>query len=175
MIQIKTQEKNSYKLVFISILASIPMLQQHIKDQIKQAMLARDQVRLDTLRGVLAGFTNELVAKKRKPSEELSDEDCLTVIGHLVKQRKDSIEQFKKGGREDLVREEEAQLKILETYLPEMMSREEIEKITKAKKEELGIVDKSKQGQLMSALMKELKGKADGIIVKEVVDSLFIL
>ena len=93
----------------------------------------------------------------------------------MVKQRKDSIEQFKKGGREDLVREEEAQLKILETYLPEMMSREEIEKITKAKKEELGIVDKSKQGQLMSALMKELKGKADGIIVKEVVDSLFIL
>ena len=151
------------------------MLQQHIKDQIKQAMLARDQVRLDTLRGVLAGFTNELVAKKRKLSEELSDEDCLTVIGRLVKQRKDSIEQFKKGGREDLVREEEAQLKILETYLPEMMSREEIEKITKAKKEELGIVDKSKQGQLMSALMKELKGKADGIIVKEVVDSLFIL
>ena len=147
-------------------------LQDTIKQQIKEAMLARDQIRLDTLRGVLAGFTNELVAKKRKPNEELSDDDCLAVINKLVKQRKDSIEQFRKGNREDLVKEEEAQLKILETYLPEMMPREEIEKIAQAKKEELGITEKSKQGQLMSALMKELKGKVDGIMVKEVVEEL---
>jgi len=136
-------------------------------------MLARDQIRLDTLRGVLAGFTNELVIKKRKPSEELSDEDGLTVIGRLVKQRKDSIEQFRKGNREDLAKKEEEELAILQTFMPKMMERDEVEKITRAKKEELGITDKSKQGQLMSALMKELKGKADGVMVKEVVDSLF--
>jgi len=72
-----------------------------------------------------------------------------------------------------LVKEEEVQLKILEAYLPEMMPREEIEKIAKAKKEELGITDPAKKGMLMSALMKELKGKADGAMVKELVDNLF--
>ena len=149
------------------------MLTQKIKEGIKEAMLAWDQIRLDTIRGVLAGFTNELVIKKRKPSEELSDEDGLTVIGRLVKQRKDSIEQFRKGNREDLAKKEEEELAILQTFMPKMMERDEVEKITRAKKEELGITDKSKQGQLMSALMKELKGKADGVMVKEVVDSLF--
>ena len=149
------------------------MLHQNIKEEIKKAMKAKEQVRLDVLRGVLAAFTNELVAKKRKPDEILSDEDALTVISRLAKQRKDSIEQFKKGGREDLVKEEEVQLKILEAYLPEMMPREEIEKIAKAKKEELGITDPAKKGMLMSALMKDLKGKADGAMVKELVDNLF--
>ena len=132
------------------------MLHQNIKEEIKKAMKAKEQVRLDVLRGVLAAFTNELVAKKRKPDEILSDEDALAVINRLAKQRKDSIEQFKKGGREDLVKEEEVQLKILEAYLPEMMPREEIEKIAKAKKEELGITDPAKKGMLMSALMKDL-------------------
>ena len=139
----------------------------------KVAMMAKDQTKLDVLRGIISAFTNELVAKKRKPDEMLSDEDALAVISRLAKQRKDSIEQFKKGGREDLVKEEEVQLKILEAYLPEMMPREEIEKIAKAKKEELGITDPAKKGMLMSALMKELKGKADGAMVKELVDNLF--
>ena len=149
------------------------MLHQKIRDEIKAAMRSKDQVKLDTLRGILAAFTNELVAKKRKPDEELFDEDALVVISRLAKQRKDSIAQFKAGGREDLAKEEEAQLKILEVYLPEMMEKEEVEKIAKAKKKELGIADASKKGMLMAALMKELKGKADGMMVKEVVDSLF--
>lgn len=136
-------------------------------------MLAKDIVRLETLRGVLAGFTNELVAKGRKPNEILADEEALAVITRLSKQRKDSIEQFKKGNREDLVKEEEAQLKILETYLPKLMEKSEVEKIARAKKEELGITDPAQKGMLMSALMKELKGKADGAVVKAVVDNLF--
>ena len=136
-------------------------------------MLAKDTVRLETLRGMLAGFTNELVAKGRKPSEMLADEEALVVITRLSKQRKDSIEQFGKGGRMDLVAEETAQLKILETYLPKMMERSEVEKVVKAKKEELGVTDATKKGMLMSAVMKDLKGKADGALVKEVVDSLF--
>ena len=122
---------------------------------------------------MVSAFTNELVAKNRKPSEMLADEEALVVIARLAKQRKDSIEQFKKGNREDLVQEEEAELAILETYLPKLMDRNEIEKIAKNKKEELAITDVAKKGMLMSVLMKELKGKADGSAVKEVVDSLF--
>ena len=135
--------------------------------------MAKDAVRLETLRAMVAGFTNELVAKNRKPSEMLSDDEALAVISRLSKQRKDSIEQFKKGNREDLVKVEEAQLAILETYLPKMMDKSEVEKIVKNKKDELGITDATQKGMLMSAVMKELKGKADGTIVKEVVDMLF--
>ena len=149
------------------------MLHEQIKNQIKEAMMAKDTVRLETLRGMSAAFTNDLVAKGKKPNEMLSDEEALAVITRLSKQRKDSIEQFKKGGREDLVKEEEAQLAILETYLPKMMDKSEVEKIVKAKKEELGITDATKKGMLMAGVMKDLKGKADGTVVKEVVDSLF--
>jgi len=149
------------------------MLHEQIKNNIKEAILAKNTVLLETLRSMVAGFTNELVAKNRKPNEILSDPDALTVINRLAKQRKDSIEQYKKGNRQDLVDEEEAQLAILETYLPKLMEKSEIEKIAKNKKEELGITDSTKKGMLMQALMKELKGKADGGIVKEAVDSLF--
>jgi uncharacterized protein YqeY len=136
-------------------------------------MMAKDQVALDTNRGMLSAFTNELVAKNRKPNEMLSDEEVIAVITRLAKQRKDSIEQFKKGGREDLVKEESAQLAILETYLPKLMSKEEVEVVVKAKKDELNIVNTTEKGVLMSALMKELKGKADGAVVKEAVDASF--
>ena len=149
------------------------MLHEQIKAGIKEAMMAKDTVRLETYRGMLSAFTNELVAKNRKPNEMLSDEDAVAVITRLSKQRKDSIEQFKKGNREDLVKEEQAQLAILETYLPKLMDKSEVEIIAKAKKGELGITDATKKGMLMSALMKDLKGKADGMVVKEVVDSLF--
>jgi len=149
------------------------MLHEQIKNGIKESMLAKDMVRLETYRGMLAAFTNELVSKNRKPNEMLGDEEAVTVITRLSKQRKDSIEQFQKGNREDLVKEEQAQLAILETFLPKLMDREAIEKIAQSKKSELGITDATKKGMLMSALMKDLKGKADGAIVKEVVDSLF--
>ena len=149
------------------------MLHEQIRSGIKEAMMAKDSVRLETFRGMSAAFTNELVAKARKPSEILTDEEALSVIARLAKQRKDSIEQFKKGNRQDLVDVEEAQLKILETYLPKLMDRNEVEKIAKAKADELGIVEGTKKGMLMSLLMKDLKGKADGALVKEVVDSLF--
>lgn len=149
------------------------MLHEQIKNSIKEAMMAKDTIRLETLRAMVASFTNELVAKGRKPNEMIEDAEALLVITRLAKQRRDSIEQFKKGNREDLVKIEEAQLKILETYLPKMMDRSEIEKIIKAKKEELGVNDATKKGILMSAVMKDLKGKADGTLVKEIVDSLF--
>jgi len=149
------------------------MLHEQIKSGIKEAMMAKDSVRLETYRNMLASFTNELVSKNRKPNEILGDEEAIAVIARLSKQRKDSIEQFKKGNREDLVKKEQAELAILETYLPKLMEKAEVKKIARAKKEELGISDSAKKGMLMSALMKDLKGKADGAVVKEVVDSLF--
>ena len=75
--------------------------------------------------------------------------------------------------KQKLVKEEEAELSILEIYLPKMMDKNQVEKIASAKKNELGITDNTKKGMLMSALMKDLKSKADGTLVKEVVDSLF--
>ena len=149
------------------------MLHEQIKNNIKEAMLAKDKVRLEVMRGLVTAFTNELVATGKTPQDFLTDEQALAVITRLAKQRKDSIEQFKKGNREDLVKEETAQLLILETYLPKMMEKSEIEKVVKSKKEELGVTDATGKGKLMSAIMKDLKGKADGTIVKEVVDSLF--
>jgi len=149
------------------------MLHEQIKKAIMDAMLARDAVKLKTLRNMVAAFTNELVAKGKKPNEFLTDEEVLNVIARLAKQRKDSIDQFQKGGREDLVKEEEAELKILEVYLPKMMNKDEVLKTAEAKKAQLGIINTTQKGMLMSALMKDLKGKADGSLVKEVVDSLF--
>ena len=149
------------------------MLHEEIKGKIKEAMIAKDAVRLEVYRGMSAAFTNELVAKGRKPQEMLSDEEALAVITRLSKQRKDSIEQYAKGGRPDLVAEEQAQLAVIEEFLPQLMSREEIEVVAKAKQAELGITDPTKKGMLMSGVMKELKGKADGVLVKEVVDALF--
>ena len=144
-----------------------------VKGEIKNAMMARDTVRLNVMQGLVTAFTNELVATGRTPQDFLKDEEALAVITRTAKQRKDAIEQFTKGNRMDLVEEDTAQLKILETYLPKMMDQSEVEVIARAKKEELGITDPTKKGMLMSAIMKELKGKADGNVVKLAVDNLF--
>ena len=148
-------------------------IQNQIKEQLKESMKARNEVRTLVLKGLLAGFTNELVAQRKKPSEELPDADALNVIKKMVKQRKDSIEQFRKGNREDLAQNEEKELAILSGYLPATMSKEEILKIAITKKDEMGLTDKSKMGMLMGAIIKELKDKVDSGDVKEVVEKLF--
>lgn len=135
--------------------------------------MAKDSVKLTVIRGLMSVFTNELVSLGRTPQSELTDEEVLAVIRRAVKQRKDSIEQFEKGGRADLADSEKAELNILEKYLPAMMSQDDIRAFAEAKKAELGVTDKAKVGLLMSALMKDLKGKADGGDVKAVVESLF--
>lgn len=142
------------------------------KKQIAEAMKARDAVRLATFRGLSAAFTSELVAKGKSTGGELTDEEALAVVRRQVKQRKDSIEQFEKGGRKDLADTERAELAILEALLPAQMSREEITKIATAKKAALGITDKAKIGILVGAVMKETKGTADGALVKAVVEEL---
>jgi len=148
-------------------------LHKQIHKEMITALKAKEKVRLSVLRGLLTAFTNELVATKRKPDEKLKDDEVLKVIKRAVKQREDSIEQFTKGKRLELAEIEQKELEVLATYLPETMDKDKIEKIAKAKKEELGIDDKAKMGMLMGAVMKETKGEADGKDVKEVVESLF--
>lgn len=147
-------------------------LHTDIKGQLKESMKAKDEVRLRTVRGMLTAFTNELVATGKKPQDELDDAAVLSVIKRLAKQRKESIVQFEAAGRQDLADPEKAELIILESYLPQMMSQEEIEPIAKAKLEEMGVTDKSKIGIAIGALMKEFAGKADGGDVKAVVEKI---
>ena len=137
------------------------------------AMKEKNQVKLDTLRGLLAGFTNELVANKRQSTEALPDDMAVAVIRREVKKRKEAADAFTKGGRAESAAKEEAERAILEAYLPEMMSEEEVRAAVLKKKDELGVTDKKDAGMLMGRVMKELQGKADGAIVKAVVDSLF--
>lgn len=147
-------------------------IHETLKKSIPDALRAKDEVRLRTLRSLVTAMTNEVVAKKRKPDELLSDEEALVVLKRAATQRKDSIEQFEKAGRQDLAEPEKAELAIIGSYLPAMMPREEIEKVARTKMAELGVSSKADSGKFTGALMKELKGKADGADVKAVVDSL---
>ena len=147
-------------------------IHENIKKAIPDAMRAKDEVKLRTLRSLVTAMTNEVVAKKRKPHEFLTDEEAVAVLKRAANQRKDSIEQFEKASRADLAEPEKAELAIIESYLPAMISRDEIEKIAKIKMTELGISSKSDAGKFTGMLMKELKGQADGADVKAVIDAL---
>ena len=122
-------------------------IHETIKKSIPDALRAHDEVKLRTVRSLVAAMTNEVVAKKRKPDEYLNDDEALAVIKRAVNQRKDSIEQFEKASRNDLVEPEKAELAILESYLPQMISHDEIMTIAKAKMTELGISSKSDAGK----------------------------
>lgn len=134
-------------------------------------MRAHEALRLEVLRGLQALFSNEQIAKKSS-DPFLKDDDVITIIKRSVKQRKDSIEQFEKGGRADLAKKEKAELVILEAFLPETMSKADIKKLVQAKLKALGPLDPKKAGQFIGMMLKELKGKADGGDVKAVVDEL---
>ena len=146
-------------------------MQEQIKAGIKSAMIAKDTVRLGTLRLLSAAFTNELVTQGRPPTEPLSDEDCMKVIKRLAKQRKDSIEQFIAGGRPELADDEKAELAVIEEFLPAQMSEAEIESKVAAKLAESPL-DPTKKGQFVGMMMKELGANADGALVKSVIDRL---
>lgn len=147
-------------------------LHETLKDQMKEAMRAKDKVRLTTIRSILGSVTEDLIKNKQKPDEVADDDLTLAVIKREAKKRADSIEQFTAAGRTELAETEEAELEILKDFLPEMMSVDAIKPLVEAKIRELGITDPSKKGMLIGALMKDLKGKADGSDVKAVVDEL---
>ena len=149
------------------------MMQDTIGSDLIAAMKAKEALKLEVLRGLKAAFTNELVATKRKPTDPLPDDDVIGVIRREVKKRKESAEAFRNGNRPELAEKEEAELVILNAYLPALMSKDEIKKIAEAKKTEMGVTDKKDMGKFMGAGMKDLAGKADGDEVKDVVQSLF--
>ena len=146
---------------------------EEIKGTLASIMKSRDEVKLRTVRSMLTAFTNELVATGKTPQDWLDEDGTMTIIKRLAKQRKDSIEQYEAAGRTDLSEPEKEELAVLESYLPAMMTKEQIRPIAEAKKAELGTEDKSKLGILVGAVMKETKGQADGGDVKVVVESLF--
>ena len=146
-------------------------MQEQIKSLLKPAMMAKDTVRVGTIRMLLAAFTNELVTQGRPPTEPLSDEDCMKVIKRLAKQRKDSIEQFVSGGRPELAEDEKAELAVIEEFLPAQMSEAEIEEKVKAKLASEPL-DPTKKGQFVGTMMRELGSNADGTLVKAVIDRL---
>ena len=143
-------------------------LQTDIKAQMIEAMKAKEATKLSVLRSLMASFTNELIAKGMSDGI-LSDDEVMTLITRAVKQRKDSIEQFEKGGRNDLADVEKAELSILQTYLPQQMTRVEIETYI-SKKISTDRPEKEKKNQFMGIIMKELKGRADGAVVKDILD-----
>jgi uncharacterized protein YqeY len=146
-------------------------MQETIKAALKPAMIAKDAVRVGTLRMIMSAFTNELVTQGHPPTDPLSDADCIKVIKKLSKQRKDSIEQFIAGGRPELADDEKNELTILEEFLPAQMSEADIEARVAAKLA-ASPLDPTKKGQFVGTMMKELGDTADGAVVKAVIDRL---
>ncbi|MBA3789034.1 GatB/YqeY domain-containing protein [Patescibacteria group bacterium] len=149
-------------------------IHESIKAGIPEALKAHEETRLRTLRSLSTLMTNEVISKKRKPNELLTDEESLAVLKRAANQRKDSIEQFTKGGRPELAIPEKEELEIIESYLPAQMGPEEIEKIVRAKMAETGVTTKTEAGKFIGVVMKDLKGQADGTEVKKIVDSLLV-
>lgn len=143
-------------------------LKQKFQEELKQAMLARDELQKSVLRMLLSAI-NYYEIQKGGAGYEATDEDVTSVIQKEVKQRKDSIEQFKAGGRQDLVDKEIKELEILQTYLPEQIAEEEIRQIVKETISEVGATTIADMGKVMSAVMPKLKGKADGRLVSQMV------
>lgn len=141
-----------------------------ISDGIKSAMLAKDKVRLEALRAVKKEF---LEAKTAKGSDgELTDEVATKIVAKLAKQRTESAEIYRTQGREDLAQEEEAQLAVLQEFLPKQLSIEEIEAHVKALIVELGVADMKGMGRVMGEASKRLAGQVDGKVLSEVVKKL---
>jgi uncharacterized protein YqeY len=131
---------------------------------LKDAMRARDQVRLDTLRSVLSAFNYRRI----EAGADLSDADQLAVVQRLVKQRTDSIEQFSKAGRDELAAKETREREILQTYLPAQKPAEDIRALVRAAVAALPAAGRN-QGAVMKAVMPELKGLADGNTIRQIV------
>lgn len=145
-------------------------IQQQILDDLKQSMKNKEQDRLRVLRSLKSKLLEKEISERKEGKRTtLSDDQVVEVLMKAAKQRKESIEQFQEGGRDDLVASEQEELEIIESYLPEMLSEEEIRDIAKQKIEALGAENMADMGQVMGEMMKELKGKAEGSLVSKVV------
>ncbi len=143
-------------------------LEEQLMADLKDAMRNRDEVRVSTIRFARAALANEAIDKRRA----LTEDEVLAVLTKQVKQRRESIEEFKKGNRPDLVAKEQQEMEILLEYLPRQMSREEIAEAARATIQETGAVGPNDFGKVMSRLAPALKGRADGRVIGEVVREL---
>jgi len=143
------------------------MLKDQIKEDLIIAMKGGDDFSVVVLRGVNAALHNKSIEKRGKgEDEELSDDEVLDVLNKEVKKRKEAVVLYKEGGREELADKEQKELVLLQKYLPEQMSREEVEKKIE---EILAGLETKDFGAAMKAVMAELKGKADGKEVAEII------
>lgn len=144
------------------------MTKQQLQDELKQAMLAQDEVRKSVLRMLISAITYAEI-QKGGAGYIATEEDVMSVIDKQVKQRKDSIEQFEKAGRQELADKEKAEMALLEKYMPAQMSEEEIKGLIKQAIDQTGAKTPQEMGKVMGALMPYTKGKADGSVVSRLV------
>lgn len=144
------------------------MTKQQLKEELKQAMLAKDAVKTSTLRMVISALGYYEI-EKGGAGYEATEEDIQAVLQKQAKQRRDSIEQFKAGGRDELVEKEAKELELIESYLPKMMDEEEVKKLVDEAITQTGANSAADMGKVMGALMPKIKGKADGGLVSKLV------
>lgn len=152
-------------------------MKEQLQDELKEAMRAGDARRRDVLRGVLTAITNTAIARVNVKDEaasrqELSDADVLDVLSKQAKQRRESIAEYGKAGRADLVAAETEELAILEAYLPQQLSREEVVAAVREVIAETGASGPKDKNKVMPAAIARLKGRADGRLINEVVGEL---
>jgi uncharacterized protein len=140
-------------------------LSEKIRKDMLDGVKQKDSVRVDILKMVLASFKNAEIEK----GESLDEKSQEAILRKEVKKLKDAFEQYTQAGRSDLAQKEKAQLDILEAYLPELMSEDEVRDFVKKKASELGVESIRDMGKLMGVVMKELQGKADGGVVNNIV------
>ncbi len=139
-------------------------LTQQIKEDLIKSLKKKDSFSASTLRLTLAAIHNSEIAKKK----ELSNEEVTDLINKEIKKRKDSISEYKKGQREDLVQKEQKEIEVLLKYLPKQLSEKEIEDLVKKTIKEVGATSRSDIGKVMSKLMPQVAGKADGGLVNQI-------
>jgi len=136
-----------------------------INDDLVASMKNKDDLRTTTLRMMKSSIKNAEIAKRGKG--ELTEEDILSVLSSMVKQRKESAEQYQNAGRNDLADKENREIEIIQEYLPKQLSAEEVDVIIKSTIQEAGISGTKDMGRLMKELMPKVKGRADGKLVSE--------
>lgn len=139
-----------------------------LNSDMKQAMKDKDKTKLSVIRMVKSSLQNEQIRSGR----ELTDDEMLTVLTRELKQRKDSLHEFQKADREDLVAGVEEEIKVLSTYMPEQLNEEELRAIVQEVITQVGASSKKDMGKVMSAIMPKVKGKADGALVNKTVQDL---
>jgi uncharacterized protein len=144
-------------------------LKERILDDLKAAMKAKETDKTMVLRSVKAKILEKEISERKGGESSLNDEQIIEVLLKAAKQRKESIEQFQEGGREELAEKEANELKIIERYLPAMMREEEIREAAQKEIERLKISSMDEMGKVMGALMGKLKGKAEGSVISKVV------